>query len=146
MATEKQSALTSRGTVLTTELNALANGAYTAAGAEYDNSAQLDVWGIAILSGTFAVAPTLNSPLHLYALAALDGTNYQDGSASLRPPDDTYLGTFQLYNNASLQKVLTRPFRLKPVKLKFMGFNGSGQAMTASGHTITLYSFNRTIN
>lgn len=147
MATEKNSGLTSRGNVLTTELNSLANSAYTALGPEYDNSAQLDMWAIAVLlTGTFGGTPTLNAPLHLYALAAIDATNYEDGSASIRPTDDAFLGTFQVYNATNAQRLITRPFRLKPVKLKFQLFNGTGQALNASGNTVGLYTYNRTIN
>lgn len=147
MATEKQSALTDRGSVLTTQLNALANGSYCTLGSvEFDNSAQLDLWAIAELNATFNATPTLNSPVHLFGIKAPDGTNYQDGSSSLRPPDDTYLGTFQIYNNTSAQKLYTRPFRLLPVKYKFIVLNSSGVAMTASGHTVDLYTYNRTIN
>ena len=53
MATEKQSTLTDRGSVLTTQLNSLANAAYCALGSvEHDNSANLDVWAIAELNVT----------------------------------------------------------------------------------------------
>lgn len=147
MATEKQSTLTDRGSVLTTQLNSLATATYSALGSvEHDNSVELDVWGVAELNVTFGSNPTLNSPVHLYGIKAPDGTNYQDGTASLRPPDDTYLGTFQLYNNTSAQKLYTRPFRLLPVKYKFIVLNSSGQTMAASGNTVELYTYNRTIN
>lgn len=146
MATEKNSGLTSRGDLLTTELNSLANATYSAAGTEYDNTAQLDVWAIAQLTVTYGTNPTVNSPVHLWALGTLDGTNYEDGSASLRPPDDAFVGSFQLYNNTSAQKLFTRPFKLKPIKLKLIVYNLGGQTMAASGNKVTLYTFNRTIN
>lgn len=147
MATEKQSTLTSRGSILTTQLNSLATATYCALGSvEHDNSANLDVWAIAELNVTYGSAPTVNSPVHLFGITAPDGTNYQDGVAALRPPDDTFLGTFQLYNNTSLQRLLTRPFRLKPVKYKFMVYNLAGQTMAASGNIVNLYTYNRTTN
>lgn len=147
MATEKQSTFTDRGSVLTTQLNSLATATYCALGSvEHDNSANLDMWAIAELYVTFGTNPTLNSPVHLYGIKAPDGTDYQDGTASLRPPDDTFLGTFQLYNNTSAQRLYTRMFRLLPVKYKFIVYNGSGQTMAASGNTVKLFTNNRTIN
>ena len=147
MATEKQSTLTARGTVLDTQLNALANATYCALGSvEHDNSDNLDLWAIAELYVTYGTNPTVNTPVHLFGIKAPDGTNYQDGTASLRPPDDSFLGTFQLYNNTSAQRLYTRPFRLLPVKYKFMVYNLAGQAMGATGNTVKLFTYNRTIN
>lgn len=146
MATEKNSGVTDRGSVLTTELNSLANGSYSAAGAAYDNTTQLDTWAIAEMLLKGISTPTLNAPIHLYAVSAPDGTNYEDGSSSLRPPDDSYVGTFQVYNNSSDQRLQTRPFKLKPVKMKFILYNGCGQAFAASANVVKLFTFNRTIN
>jgi len=71
MATEKNSAYTNRGSVLTTEMNSLANGNYTAAGPEYDNTAQLDTWGVLqLLAKQFGTAPTLNAPISVFAISA----------------------------------------------------------------------------
>lgn len=147
MATEKNSALTNRGTVLSTEMNALANVTYSAAGPEYDNTTQLDSWGILeLLAKQFTSAPTLNAPIHVYAISAPDGTDYEDG-ASIRAPDDAYVGTFQMYNtNSADQRVLTRPFKLKPVKLKILIFNACGQTMAATLNVMRLFTFNRQIN
>lgn len=146
MATEKWSAGTSRsGAALTTELNALATGSYSAVGPELDNGTNLDVWCIAVLSCDWVSAPTLNATVSLFAVVAVDGTNYEDGSSSLRYPQDSFCGVFQVYNTTAAQLVATKPFMLRPFKTKFAVYNQSGQNMPASGTTVSFYTFNRTI-
>lgn len=145
LTTERLSGLSSRGTVLTTELNALGNGSYSAAGSVVDNSSNLDVFGIAELLVTFGSSPTLNAPVQLFSVIAPDGTDYEDGSSSLRPTDAAYLGFFQVYNTTNPQRILTRAFQLRPAKMKFILYNGSGVAFPASGSTVGLYTFNRTV-
>ena len=146
MPTEKWSSGTSRGTLLTTELNALANGSYSAVGTELDNATNLDRFAIAILDCDWVSATTLDAVVNLYAVCAPDGTNYEDGSASLRYPYDSFCGVFQVYNTTAAQKLITRPFELRPFKTKFAVYNGSGQNMPASGTTVTVYTFNRVVS
>ena len=146
MQTEKWSGYTSQGNVLSTELNSLGNGSYCSAGSAYDNTTNLDRFGVAELSVTFGTAPTSDSPIHLFAVIAPDGgTNYTDGGGSVRPPDAVYLGTFQLRNVTTAQIVHTKRFELPPGKMKFVAYNGSGQSFPASGSTVKLFTFNRTI-
>lgn len=80
--------LASAATFLTTELNALANSAantLTAAGSEIDNStnkypmADLEF----LAGGTFT--PLANGLIAVWFLRPLDGTNYEDGSATVAP-------------------------------------------------------------
>jgi len=146
MSTEKWSAATHRsGADLGTELNSLTDGSYTAVGPELDNSSNLDRFCIAVLSVDFASAPTLNSIMQLFAVCAVDGTNYEDGSSSLRYPQDSFVGVFQFFNTGNAQVLATKPFELRPFKTKFAALNQSGQSFPASGSTITIWTFNRTI-
>lgn len=147
MPTELWTGLTSRGTVLGSELDALGNAAYSAAGSTVvDNATNLDRFGLAELTVTFGSAPTADAPVHLYAVYAPDGTNYADGGGSVRPADlSLYLGTFQVRAVTTAQRIQTPRFELKPAKLKVVAYNGSGQAFPASGSVVTLYTFNRSI-
>lgn len=145
MSTELWTAGVSRGNVLSTELNSLANAGLTAVGAELANQTNLDVWAIAVLSVTFGSAPTLNSICALYAVCAVDGTNYESGSATIRYPQDSFVGSFQLYNSTSALIYASKPFMLRPFKTKFALLNNSGQAFPASGSTVALWTFNRSI-
>ncbi len=144
--TEKWAAFTNRGTVLTTEMNSLINAAYTAVGTVIDNSVNLDRFGCLLLSSTWGSAPVLNSVCRMYALVALDGTNYEDGGSSVRPTEAAFCGVFQLQNVTSAQLVRTPMFELVPSKTKFVLFNGSGQTMAASASTVTLFTTNRTFS
>lgn len=145
MATEKWAAFTSRGTVLTTELNSLANGSYSAVGTLIDNGTNLDKWAAAVGSFPIGTAPTADSTYDLFCIPATDGTNYADGGGSVKPAAAYYVGSFQLRNVSTTQLVDTGLFRLPPCKVKFVLFNNSGQAMDASGNTVTLYTTNSTI-
>lgn len=145
MSTEFISTLTSRGTVLTTELDSLADAAYSGVGSELENATNKDRFGIAEVGVTFGSAPTDYSVLDLYMVTALDGTNYPDGSASLRPSQEKWVGSFQLRAVTTAQRVQCAPFEMLGCKSKFILRNGSGQALPASGTTVNLYTFNREI-
>lgn len=147
MATQKFSAMTNRSTVLTTELNSLANNAYSAVGSVLDNGANLDQFAVAQLDVTFGTSPTVDTTVDLFAVPAPDGTNYQDGGGSVKPAAAYYCGSFQLRAVTTAQKIATPRFELPPCKVKFVAFNNNtGQAFAASGNTVTLFTFNLTVN
>lgn len=142
MSVEKWGSVTNQGTVLTTELNALADGSSATGATVIDNSVNLDRFGVAEFdTAGFGINPTADSPLHLYALPSLDGTNYED-----RPTDNYYLGSFVVQANTSAQRIATRRFEMPPFKCKFVLLNKTGQTMHATGNTVTLFTFDRTIN
>lgn len=146
MSTELWTAATHRsGADLGTQLNSLASVSYSGVGAALDNSVNLDVWGIAVLSVQFGSAPNLDELVQLFGVVAVDGTNYEDGSSSLRYPQDSYLGVFQCYNTTNAQVLCTKPFQLRPFKTKFAAYNGTAQAFPASGSTITIWTFDRSM-
>jgi len=142
-ATEKNTALTARGTVLTTELNSLANGSQAVGSTVLDNGVNLDRFGIAELSITFGSTPTDRSVVDLYAVIAPDGTNY---SYSTQAMDTMYLGSFVLDDSTSAQLVPTPQFELPPCKCKFAVVNRSGVAFPASGVTVSVYTYNRQLS
>lgn len=146
MATEKWTAGTSRGNVLTTELNALANAAYSAVGSVLDNSTNLDRFGIAELAATWATNPTDKAVLDLFAIPAVDATNYADGGATVRPSNFLYLGSFQVRAVTTAQRIATGVFNLPPFKVKFVLLNSSGFALPASGSVVSLWTFNRSVS
>src|SRR5574337_280554 len=87
-------------TALSTELNALANGSNTAAGSAINNGTgdkaiYADFQFLA--GGTFS--PVANGSISVWLLRTIDGTNYEDGSATVTParrPDliiPVYAGT-----------------------------------------------------
>lgn len=145
MATEKWAAYTSRGSVLTTELNALASAGRSAAGTEVDNGTNLDTLGKFVLQVTFGTAPSAGGYVEIYMVTATDGTNYEDGSDSVDPGTHKLIDRIPVRAVTTAQRLSGRLIPLLPAKTKFLLYNGSGQAFPASGSTLTLYTTNRTV-
>ena len=133
---------TSRGTVLGTHLNSLANGAQTVAGAEVDNSTNLDQYGILELNVTFGTAPTVGNTCDVYMVKALDGTNYEDGSSTALPSGACLVGAIDMLAGTAAMRRTSGIFTVPPTKIKFLLKNNSGQAFPGSNSTVLFYTFN----
>lgn len=145
VAAVKWEAAPSAVTILSTEMNSLANNTPTAASGEYDNSSNLNVYAWFELAVTFASNPSVTPPMvDLYMTRALDGTNHETGLAASGGANQQhlYLGSFQVLANTSAQRITLGPVLLPPTKLKFYIDNRSGQAMTSSGHTLKMFTAN----
>lgn len=126
--------------LLTTQLNALADGGISALGTEYDNATNLYLFGDFQLDVDFVSAPTVNLPVALYIVPALDGTNYGFGSASAVWAGYNRGGWSMIASTA--QQVLTiQGIPLPPLKFKIQVKNSSGQAMPATGTTVKLVPY-----
>lgn len=132
---------TSRGNVLTTELNSLANAAYSAVGTEIDNSANLDQWG-SLLINLASLNPTSGAYLQVYLVPATDGTNYDDAPSSTNPAFQMLVGQVAVATGTATKRISTPWFRLPPTKFKCVLQNGTGVALGATGNTVTLYTNN----
>jgi hypothetical protein len=133
----------SSSTVMTTELNSLTNGSRAIATNAYDNSTStaLYTYGAFELNVTFGTAPTNQSLIDLYLVPSIDGTNYADASSSVVPSFDYWVGSFQLRNVNTAQKVALvglgrNLISLPPLKFKPLLINNSGQSFPASGSTV----------
>lgn len=147
MATIKWSAaFTDRSTVLTTELNALANGSRTAAGTEISNQTNLDEFGKFELSVDFVSAPSAGAYVNVYMVTAPDATNYDDGSATVDPGQHTLIATIPVRADTAAQRLMSPLFMLIPAKTKFILENKTGQAFPASGSTLKLYTANEAVS
>ena len=129
-------------TILTTELNALANNAYTAASAEQDNSTNHDLLADFELSVTFGTNPTVNSTMDLYIVIAMDGTVYGDGGGAVAPAPTYWRGCFPLRAVTTIQHIALEGVPLPPEKWKAIILNNTtGQALGATGHTLEFRSY-----
>jgi len=149
MAVEKleAAAITS---LLTTELNALANVNASALGTEYDNATNLYPFGMFELNATFGTNPTAGSVCDLYLVPASDGTNYDDSTtgATLLTPLTSFVGSFPLRAVTTAQKVpigVVWRIELPPTKFKLQIINRSGVAFPASGSTVKMIPYRRQI-
>lgn len=136
--------------VMTTELNSLANNA-GALGAEYNNSdsANLFIWGAFELNVTFGSNPTAGSVCELYIIPAPDGTNYDDvkTTATAFTTGAQLAGVFALQASTSAQKIALGfggargPIWLPPTKFRVFLINKSGQAFPSSGSIVKLVPY-----
>lgn len=137
-----EAAWTSRGNVLTTELNSLANGSFSSAGTEVDNSTNLDQYGKVEIN-LASLSPTAGANLELYMITAPDGTNYEDAPGSNNPATHVCTAVIPLDTTASDAKLcMSGVFLLQPAKTKFVLKNAAGVALGASGNTVELFTCN----
>jgi len=129
----------SRGTVLTTELNSLANGSYSAVGTAIDNSANLNRWGVLEVA-LASLNPTTGAYLMLFMVQSADGTNYEDAPSSTNPGMQSLVAVLNVATGSATKRIISRPFRLPAGKVKFVLLNGTNVSLAASGSTVTLYT------
>lgn len=128
-------------TIMSTELNSLANNA-RALGSAIDNLAARDQFADFELNITFAGAPDANGSVALYLLPALDDTNHADGSSSVSPQASLWVANFQLRSVTSAQRLVIRGVTLPPLKFRPLLENNSGQTFPSSGSTLRWRTYN----
>ena len=120
--------------LLTTELNSLANNALALGSAITLTSAGY-LMGEVELVVTFGVAPAASTGCSVWFLRDIDGTNYEDGGSSLTPARAPDL-VIPVNASTSAQRI-TRRCLLPPGTFKALLKNdGTGVAMAASGNTL----------
>lgn len=118
--------------LLTTELNALANGS-----AATGSAAGSDAVTAAELYGDFELAlasltPTGTPSCDLYLIRSADGTNYEDAT----PPPNSFVGTFTTTTGAGVKRSVLRDIPLPPGLYKPILVNNTNVALAASGSTL----------
>jgi hypothetical protein len=137
-------AWTSRGTVLTTELNGLGNGAYSGNGPAFDNTSNLDEW--AILDIVLAsLNPTTGAYLQLLMALSADGTNYEDAASTTNPGTHQAIPSVSIATGSAAKRIVVPPFRLPPNKMKFNLLNAANVALGGTLNTVTLYTTNESV-
>jgi hypothetical protein len=136
-----EAAWTSRSTVLTTELNALADAAYSAIGTEIDNATNLDTYGkvVVVLA---SLDPAAGAVVELYMVTAPDGTNYDDAPSATNLATHLLVAVIPVDSASSAKRCMSPVFMLQPAKTKFYLRNACGVAFAATGSTVTLYTSN----
>src|SRR5579885_1720765 len=113
--------------LLTTELNSLANNGISNGGATVlDNTTNLDVFADFEANFTFGTAPTAGTGLDLYLVPTIDGTNYEDGgatSSNVQPSSAYFVGSFIVRAVTTAQKVAIRGVQLGPTKYRAVLIN-----------------------
>jgi hypothetical protein len=132
---------TSRGTVLTTELNSLANGAFSAVGPAFDNTTNKDEYAVADFN-LASLLPTTGGFLQLFFVVSIDGTTYEDPPSSTNPGAHMPICLVSLNVSTSTKRVSSKRFEIPPFKGKFVLKNAAGVALAASGNTVSISTFN----
>jgi hypothetical protein len=146
MASLEKFVLSSQSTLLSTELNSLANNAL-AIGSAFDNTVGQTGDGytlcdIELVTGTWGGAPSLGTCISLWFLQTQDGTNYEDGDASTTPArmPDVIL---PLRTVSTAQRVIKRALvpwgKFKPLAKN----DATAQTMNATGNTIKIRMITR---
>lgn len=123
--------------VLTTELNSLANAGYSSA-----SSAQgSDGTGGPLLADfemvTGGAQSATNSVVgELYVLRSADGTNYETTPSSTVPGVDSFAGQFTDASGSSTKRCIIRDVPNPPGLWKAVYKNASGSSHAASGNTV----------
>lgn len=144
-STIKQLQYETINSVMTTELNSLANNTRAISSAEGADGTAADLLGDWELVATWGTNPTVDTCVDLYLVRSADGTNYEDGDASLRPAADSYAGCFQVRAVTSAQRMVIRDVPMPPGLYKAVIWNNVGQTMAASGNTLKVRTHNRQV-
>jgi len=132
-------------TLLSTELNSLANNTFSSAGSAQNNVQATSnfngypyarlVFSLAAPSGAFAA----NSALYFWFLRSIDGSTYEDGSTTTRPPDVVI--PLRTDGSAQVTEVdVQLPFgNWKPIAENVQG-SGS-QALASTTNTVKVLPF-----
>lgn len=132
---------TDEGNVLTTELNSLADNAYSAFGTALDNAANKDQSFVAEIN-LASLNPTTGAFVTLFAVPSYEGTNYADAPSSTNPGRNMIAAQVDVATGSAAKVVNTPPFALPPFKHKFVLRNDTNVTLGASGNTVKIRSFN----
>jgi hypothetical protein len=131
----------STGGTVSTELNSLANGGFSAVSGIYDNTTNLDEWA-AFMIDLASLTPTTGAYLQVFLIDSIDGTTYEDAASSTNPGAHQLVATVSLTAAVGARKAITAPFRLPPGKMKWVLKNASGVALASSANTAKLFTCN----
>lgn len=138
-------AANSEGIVLASgTLASIADGSRSNAGTEYDNSVDLNVYGMLETNIQFGSAPDGDASIIFYMVTAPDGTNYSQGSSSVDPGPDTMVTSIKINASTDAQRKVSKPFLLPPTKLKFIAENQTGQSFPTDA-TVELFTWNEEV-
>lgn len=131
-------------TLETTSLNSFADST-AVIGAAYDNSTLLDLYcDLELYVSSWGTAPTADKTVDVYLVRSVDGTNYEDASAS-RPPANGSVGSFVMDNVATASRHNLPGILLPPGKFKFMLVNKAGFTMASSGNILSGLFYNQQV-
>ena len=122
-------------TALSTGLDGLANDGLAISSA-IDNSTNKDLFiDIEVYLASVDLTSSTNPSIRIWLIARTDGTNFEDGGASVEPiraPD----AIIPLRDVNAAQRVFARMAMATPDQFKILVQNKAGAALAASGNTV----------
>lgn len=121
---------------LSTGLDSLANAAFSASGAEVDNTTGLFQYiNLELVIAAQGVARSAGAVVEVWTEVAVDATpNYPDRAVA--DLISNFLRSFQLDAATTARRLTLTNIPIPPLKLKLYVKNGTGQAFAASGNTL----------
>ena len=134
MATTKHKAYSaSIASILTTELNSLANGSASSASSAIDNTSNLDLYhDLTFTVATQGSSRSAGATVSIYLVMALDGTNYDDVSSTTAE----LVAVFPLDAATTARQATRRDVPVPPGLFKYFVVNNTGQAFASSGNIL----------
>jgi hypothetical protein len=134
-------------TILTTELNALANNTMTAASTAVANQTNLDLL-VDVEVVLASLSPAAGAYVAIYVLEAVDGSNYPTPSdADLRLMSTSLLVVIPLgVAAATAQRVVARNVVIPPGTFKVKLDNQAGVALGATLNTVKFLPYDYNLN
>jgi hypothetical protein len=134
VATTKHKAYSAAiASALTTDLNSLANGSTSAASSAIDNTSNLDLYhDLTLTVAAQGSSRSAGATVSVYLIPALDGTNYDDTSASTAE----LVAVFSLDAATTARQSTRRDVPVPPGLFKYFVVNNTGQAFASSGNIL----------
>lgn len=135
-------------TVVSTELNSLANNGQAISSSPVSNNAsgELFLFGaFELYLNTQGTARVAGAYVELYLVPSLDDTNFAYGSGSLLPAVGLKIGVFQFDAAVTARRGVIYNVPLPPLDFHFVLRNGTGQALASSGNTLKMRRYNRQV-
>ncbi len=132
---------------LTTELNSLADGSNVLDGAldmADGTHGRMTKMDIEVYLASIDTSSETSPAIYLWLLKETDGTNYEDGGASVDParmPDEI----IPLRLVSGVQRVTGTIYVETPTNVKILIGNRSGVALASSGNTLKYYIHTKTV-
>lgn len=134
MAAQTHKAYTaSIASVLTTDLNSLANATNSAASSAIDNTTNLDLFDdLTLTLDTQGGARAAGATVEVYLIQALDGTNYD----ATHQTTAELVAVFTLDAATTARQLTRKDIPIPPGLFKYFVRNATGQALAASGNIL----------
>lgn len=137
MATTQQWSRGTIDTVMSTELNSLANNSNVVKGSAVSLTSAQYALAEVELYVTFASAPTGNTGVSIWFLREVDGSNYEDGGSSITPPRNPDI-VLPVRSTSLAQRIIKTCVLPAGTFKPLVRNDGTGQAFTSSGHTLKI--------